>query len=58
MDTSIFKAHSVRGAASSAAMNAGFSLKDILILADWSYYRPVFNPNVARGVLASVGIGS
>ncbi|PFX21005.1 hypothetical protein AWC38_SpisGene14530 [Stylophora pistillata] len=30
VDTTIFKAHSVRGAASSAAMSAGISLKDIL----------------------------
>ena len=66
VDTDIFKAHSVRGAASSAAMNVGVSLKDILNLADWSqnstfvrfYYRPAFNPNVAHGILASVGQGS
>ena len=66
VDTDIFKAHSVRGAASSAAINAGVSLKEILNLADWSqdssfvrfYYRPAFNPNVARGILAADGQGS
>ena len=66
VDTDIFKAHSVRGAASSAAINAGASLKEILNLADWSqdstfvrfYCRPAFNPNVARGILAAVGQGS
>ena len=65
MNTSIFKAHSVRGAASPAAFNAGVSLKDILSLADWSqdstfvrfYYGPVFDPSVAGGVLASVSSG-
>ena len=31
-----FKAHSVRGALASAAMNRGVSLSDILSTADWS----------------------
>ena len=49
IDVSIFKAHSVRGAATSAAANAGITTNDILNAADWSsqsifhkfYYRPV-----------------
>ena len=48
VDTSIFKAHSVRGAATSAALAKGVSIQDILDTADWStdstfrrfYYRP------------------
>ena len=48
IDTSIFGAHSTRGAASSAAADAGLSISEILEAADWSsattferfYYRP------------------
>lgn len=48
IDTSIFKAHSVRGASTSAAAEAGISIPEILEAADWSnkstfekfYYRP------------------
>ena len=48
IDTSIFGAHSVRGASSSAAASAGISTADILKAAGWSsqsiferfYYRP------------------
>jgi len=36
IDTSIFKAHSVRGAACSTAAVAGITTKDILDVADWS----------------------
>ena len=36
VDTSIFKAHSSRGAAATAALKAGISLPQILTLADWS----------------------
>ena len=36
IDISIFKAHSVRGAASSMAAGAGVTSKDILDAADWS----------------------
>ena len=36
VDTSIFKAHSSRGAAATAAVEAGISLPQILTLADWS----------------------
>ena len=32
----IFKSHSVRGASTSAAINAGVSLKNVLNTANWS----------------------
>ena len=56
IDISIFKAHSVRGAASCAAAGAGVTSKDILDAADWSsegtfqrfYYRQLH-----RDVLSS-----
>ena len=49
MDTSTFKAHSVRGASASAAVSGGLHITDVLKTADWSrestfkqfYYRPV-----------------
>ena len=48
IDTSTFKAHSIRGASTSSAANAGITTSDILAAADWSsetvfrkfYYRP------------------
>ena len=48
IDTSIFKAHSVRGATTTAAAMAGISIPEILEAGDWStqlvferfYYRP------------------
>ena len=48
VDTSIFRAHSIRGASTSAAADAGISIPEILEAADWSnkstferfYYRP------------------
>lgn len=36
VDTSIFSAHSVRGASTSAALAKGVHLADILSMADWS----------------------
>ena len=36
IDTSVYRAHSVRGAASSAAARAGMSTADILQCADWA----------------------
>ncbi len=39
IDTSVFKAHSVRGAATSHAFHSGMPLADILKLADWSNER-------------------
>ena len=48
IDTSVFKAHSVRGASTSSALDRGVPMQDILATADWSrestfrrfYYRP------------------
>ena len=59
IDTNIFKAHSVRGAAASAAYERGASLQDILDLADWStdstfrrfYYRPKRNSSITKTLL-------
>ena len=53
VDTSVFKAHSVRGASATVALNKGVSLSDILNTADWSkdstfrrfYYRPTESNN-------------
>ena len=60
IDTSIFKAHSVRGASASAAYEKGASLQDILELADWStdstfrrfYYRPRHNSSLTKALLS------
>jgi site-specific recombinase XerD len=60
IDTDIFKAHSVRGAAATSSFNIGIPLQDILKLADWStdstfrrfYYKPTNQPLVARSLLA------
>ena len=60
IDTSIFKTHSVRGAATSAAVNAFVPLQEILNMADWSnpstfqrfYYRPVFSTSFGHAVLS------
>ena len=51
IDTSIFKAHSVRAASTSAAADLGNSTNEILEAADWSknsnfqrfYYKPICN---------------
>jgi integrase len=60
IDTSHFKAHSTRSAASSKAVAAGLSAKDIMQAAHWSdrtstfyrfYLRPIDKPNVSRHVL-------
>ena len=59
IDTSIFKAHSVRGASASAAYERGASLQDILDIADWStdstfrrfYYRPRHNSSITKTLL-------
>ena len=59
VDTSVFKAHSVRGAAATAALNKGVTLADILQAADWSsdttfrrfYYRPTSSTSFGRGIL-------
>ena len=59
IDTSIFSAHSVRGASATAAKEKGVTLSDILHTADWSsdttfrrfYYRPVKEATYASRVL-------
>ena len=64
IDTSIFKAHSVRGASTSMAANMGVTVETILGAADWSsesvfrkfYYRSSSNSksDFATAVLSSV----
>ena len=59
IDTSIFKAHTVRSALTSAASMQGVTTEDILVAADWStessfqrfYYKPVHNITFAKSVL-------
>ena len=65
IDTSIFTAHSTRGAAPSKASAAGISIPDILKMADWSsastftrfYHRPI-TPSKFGQVVLSGGIVS
>ena len=65
IDTSVFSAHSVRGASSTAAANSGITTNDILKAADWSsesvfqryYYKPTEDPSFGRAVLLSKGSG-
>ena len=60
INTTIFKPHSTRSAASSAAFSAGVGLSDILEVADWTnestftrfYKRAIANDNFAKGVLS------
>ena len=62
IDTSVFSAHSVRGASPSAAANLGITTSDILKAADWSsesvfqrfYYKPTEDPSLGRAVLSSI----
>ena len=65
IDTSIFKAHSVRGASTSMAAKMGVTVETILGAADWRsesvfrkfYYRPSndsSNPEFATAVLSSL----
>ena len=61
VNTEIFKAHSTRGASTSAAASSGVTTEDILKAADWSsetvfqkfYYRPTRNPSFGKAVLSS-----
>ena len=61
IDISIFNAHSVRGASSSAAAVAGITTNDILKAANWSsesvfqrfYYRSSDDPSYGRAMLSS-----
>ena len=62
INTDIFKAHSVRSAATSAAANAGVTTNDILKAADWSsesvfqkfYYKPEKENTFGVSVLAKL----
>ena len=61
IDCQIFKAHSVRGASTTAAAKAFVPLSTIMSMADWSssstfrtfYYKPLYNSDFAIGVLSS-----
>ena len=61
VDTGIFKAHSTRGASTSAALTKGLHIKDILDTADWScestfkkfYYRSSQDNSFATKILSS-----
>ena len=61
IDISNFKAHSVRGASTSAAASRGITTEEILEAADWStessfrrfYYKPVRSTSFARSVLSA-----
>ena len=61
IDSQIFKAHSVRGASTTAAANAFVRLSTIMSMADWSsastlrtfYYEPLFNSDFATGALSA-----
>ena len=66
IDTGVFKAHSIRGAASSKAAWSGVTVSDILQAADWSsertfqrfYHRPSDDDNKSsfgKAVLSSAG---
>jgi len=59
INTDTFKAHSIRGTSSSAALRKGVHIGDILQTADWSkdstfkrfYYRPIADDDYASKVL-------
>ena len=60
IDTSIFKAHSVRSASVSTAASAGVTTADILKAADWTnlsffqrfYYKPLKDASFGKAVLS------
>ena len=62
IDTSIFKAHSVRSAATSSASEAGVTTATILDAADWAtetvfqrfYYKPKHNSTFGHAVLSQL----
>ena len=62
VDTSQFKAHSIRGAAASCSHRMGVSMKNILEAAGWAsdttfsrfYHRPTATSAVAKAVLGGV----
>ena len=59
IDSDIFKAHSVRGVSTTAAVNSNVPLDDVMKMADWScistfqkfYYKPIFKANYAHSVV-------
>ena len=61
IDSHVFKAHSVRGASTTAAANAFVPLSTIMSMADRSsastfrtfYYNPLLNSDFATGILSS-----
>ena len=61
MDTGIFKAHSTRSAAITAAANSGLTTNDIFNAADWSsesvvrkfYYKPCRDSSFGTAVLSA-----
>ena len=61
VNTSLFNAHSVRGASTSKAANLGITTSDILKAADWStesvfqkfYYKPTNSPSYGRAMLSA-----
>ena len=63
IDTSIFKAHSTRSAAASAAASTGITTGDTLKAADWSsetvftkfYYKPLRSGTFGAAVLSKSG---
>ena len=63
IDTAIFKAHSTRGASTSAAALRGVTTSDIIQAADWSsdsvfrrfYYKPVHDPTFGKAILSKGG---
>ena len=64
IDTSIYLAHSTRGAAASKAVAAGLSIETILRSGNWSsesvfakhYSRPIENESVASQVLGGASV--
>ena len=61
IDTSVFKGHSTRSAATSAVASASVTMSEILLAADWSsegvfqkfYYRPTKEVGFGNVVLAT-----
>ena len=59
IDTDIFKAHSVRGASTTAAVNSNVPLDDVMKMADLSrvstfqkfYFKPILKVNYAQDAL-------
>ena len=60
IDTTIFKAHSVRGASTTAAANALVPLQEIVDMADWFkaatfrqfYYKPILSTTSGETILS------